>query len=247
MTFYAYIHAKPEAVDASGVFYVGKGFKGRYRPLPARNRYHGFVLAKYGAENILTGKLDCSSEEISFELERGLIKCLKRAGAPLTNMTDGGEGSSGYVMTDEAKAKISAASTENGRRPEIKAARSAHSTKANNERWADPVYKARVSAAMRGKKKTNSDAALQARRENAKKASSPESNALKAAASRARWADPEFKARMAAKKKAAWQNPEQRKAMLAGRSEGIKKSWTNPEVRAKRITSIRAKALQNRD
>lgn len=246
MTFYAYIHVKPEAVDVSGVFYVGKGFKGRHRPLPARNRHHGFVLAKYGAENILTGKLDCSSEEISFELERGLIKCLKRAGAPLTNMTDGGEGSSGYVMTDEAKAKISAHSVVMANDPRIKAIRSAVAIRENAARWSDPEYRVRTAEAMRGKKKTPSAAATQARRENSLK-STPESNALKAAATKARWTDPEFRARMSVKRKAAWADPVKREAMLAGRSEGIKKSWTNPEVRAKRITSIRAQALKNKD
>jgi len=105
--FYAYIHAKPDGTP----FYVGKGNGTRAHRLSGRNSYHARTVAKYGKQNILIGKLDCSSEEISFNLEIGLIKCLKRMGVSLANMTDGGEGPSGRTITDEHKAKISAANT----------------------------------------------------------------------------------------------------------------------------------------
>jgi len=239
MTFYAYVHARPDTTDSSGVFYVGKGVGSRYRPLPARNRHHGFVLDKHGVENILVGKFECSSEEIAFELERGLIKCLRRAGVSLTNMTDGGEGSSGYVMTQEAKDKLAIRAAEVARRPGVAESRSVATTASNNERWADPEYKARTSEAMRGKKKTLSPEALEARRINAKKASTPEANAAKAAASKVRWADPEFRERMAAKKRAAWNDTDKRAAMLAGRSEGIAKSWQDEITRNNRIRGIK--------
>lgn len=119
MSFVAYVHARPDTTDASGIFYVGKGTGKRYAQLANRNRHHQNVVNKYGVENILVGKIECSSEEIAFDLEKGLIKCLRRSGVILTNMTDGGEGSSGYVPTEETKRKTSKALVGIKRKPEF--------------------------------------------------------------------------------------------------------------------------------
>lgn len=101
--FYAYVHAKPNTVDVSGIFYVGKGHGKRCLSKHSRNFHHSNVVNKYGMENILIGKFDCSSEKIAFDLEMGLIKCLRRNGVRLANMTDGGEGTIGRIATEESK------------------------------------------------------------------------------------------------------------------------------------------------
>ena len=101
--FYAYVHARPDTTDASGIFYVGKGKGRRSHDFSARNYHHGNVIGKYGEDVILVGRFDCSSEEFALDLEKGLIKALKRAGVKLTNMTDGGEGISGYSHTEETR------------------------------------------------------------------------------------------------------------------------------------------------
>ena len=113
MTFYAYVNARPTTVDASGIFYVGKGSFRRMHSVSksSGNRHHGNIVAKHGKENILIGGFECSSEDIAFELEKGLIKCLRRMCVSLTNMTDGGEGSSGYSPTKETKEKLRVASS----------------------------------------------------------------------------------------------------------------------------------------
>lgn len=108
-TFFAYMHARPNTEDIHGVFYVGKGKRDRHKDFSHRTPYHKNVVAKYGAENILIGKYECSNEAVAMELEKGLIKCLKRAGVSLTNFTDGGEGLSGHKHTEETKAKMRAA------------------------------------------------------------------------------------------------------------------------------------------
>lgn len=95
--FYAYVHAKPDG----RVFYVGKGKGKRSHELKSRGVYHQRVIDKVGAENVLIGKLACSSEQIAFDLEKGLIRCFRRMGTSLTNATDGGEGTSGYKHTKE--------------------------------------------------------------------------------------------------------------------------------------------------
>lgn len=196
MNYFAYVHAKPKTINSSGIFYVGKGKGKRHLDLMARNRFHGFVTDKHGKSNILIGKIDCSSEEIAFELEKGLIKCLRRAGVDLTNMTDGGDGSSGYVMPQAVKDKMSIAIKEVHKRPGYKAAKREETKRISTERWASDEYRDRVCAAMKGKKKTMSQAGYDARVKNAQKSNTPEANAKKAAASKAMWADPEFRKMM---------------------------------------------------
>lgn len=105
--FYAYVHARPETVDAAGIFYVGKGGKGRSHDFSDRNPYYAHVVNKHGENSILVGRFECSTEEFALELERGLIKTLKRMGVKLTNMTDGGEGVSGYLHTESARKQMS--------------------------------------------------------------------------------------------------------------------------------------------
>ena len=105
--FYAYVHARPDTADASGIFYVGKGKGRRSHDFLARNYHHGNVIGKYGEDIILVGRFDCSSEELALDLEKGLIKALRRAGVKLTNMTEGGEGISGYSHTEEARMLMS--------------------------------------------------------------------------------------------------------------------------------------------
>lgn len=105
--FYAYLHARPSAVDIGGVFYIGKGKGGRAYALKNRNRHHLNVIEKYGRENILIGMLECSSEDIAFALEKGLIRCLRRAGVSLCNQSDGGEGNAGFVPSEDTRALLS--------------------------------------------------------------------------------------------------------------------------------------------
>lgn len=124
--FGAYVHARPDG----RIFYVGKGKEKRARNL-RRNSYHKKVVGKHGAENIRVGFIPCSSEEIAFALEMGIIKCLRRMGVTLTNQTDGGEGCTGLVQTDEAKAKVS---------------------RANKGRKATPEHRAKISRAGMGNK-----------------------------------------------------------------------------------------------
>jgi len=107
--FYAYIHYKPDFTP----FYVGKGRLKRANSLKCRNQYYMATVEKYGVGNILIGKFKCSSETNAFELEVGMIKCLKKAGVKLTNFTDGGEGSSGRVYSLETREKMSVASMGN--------------------------------------------------------------------------------------------------------------------------------------
>ena len=85
---FGYIHCKPDGTP----FYVGKGIARRANSTGKRNSYYNNIVSKYGKYNILKGKIPCSSQKIAFALEEGVIKCFKRMGIELTNMTTGGDG-----------------------------------------------------------------------------------------------------------------------------------------------------------
>lgn len=105
MGYFAYIHCKPDGTP----FYVGKGVRTRYKNFKERSVYHKRVVDKHGADNILIGKLDCSTNDIALQLEVGLIKCLRRMGVRLVNLTDGGEGNVGWKCPEKVKLAVAEA------------------------------------------------------------------------------------------------------------------------------------------
>jgi len=134
MSFYAYIHCKPDGTP----FYVGKGDERRVaKKSRSHNPRHKNVLNKYGEDKILVGKMECSTEEIAFDLERGLIKRLRKMGVDIVNLTEGGDGASGAVRSPETRAKMGRA--QMGNKKALGAVRS-------------PETRAKMSAAKRGNK-----------------------------------------------------------------------------------------------
>lgn len=144
VNYLAYVHARPNTTSADHIFYVGKGSKKRaydLRPSTrSSNKHHANIVKKYGRDNVLVGTIECSSEEIALELERGLIKCLRRMGVDLTNKTDGGEGVSGYVAPDDLRKRLSEIQRKANNLPARKIVQSENS-KAN---WSDPEYISKV-------------------------------------------------------------------------------------------------------
>jgi len=106
MSFYAYLHCKPDGTP----FYVGKGKEPRVKRVNRlHNKNHESIVREFGREQILVGSLECSSESIAYDLERGLIKRLRKMGIDIVNLTEGGGGCGGFKMPDHAKRKISEA------------------------------------------------------------------------------------------------------------------------------------------
>lgn len=93
MSYYGYVHCKPDGTP----FYVGAGGRQRTRVFSRRRDCPPYeeVALQVGKENILVGALECSSPEIAYEFERGLIKLLRLSGVDLCNRTDGGAGVTG--------------------------------------------------------------------------------------------------------------------------------------------------------
>ena len=99
--YYIYTHTRN---DTNEPFYVGKGKGRRCFSLTGRNQYWHRVADKHGYQiKIVADNLD---EELAFLAEAECIDLYKRLGYKLVNMTDGGEGASGYQHTEEHKAKM---------------------------------------------------------------------------------------------------------------------------------------------
>ena len=100
--FYVYEHIK--ATDKS-IFYVGKGSKKRARSKSCRNTYWKNIVNKHGFEvKFIVKNID---EELAFLVEEERIDQLKRLGIKLANLTNGGEGSSGLVLSQAAREAMS--------------------------------------------------------------------------------------------------------------------------------------------
>lgn len=95
--------------DTGEVFYIGKGKGKRCYQTRKRNK---FFLDIYKSHNCHVEIIECDlTEDMAFEKEKYWIKFYReKTNYRLTNQTDGGEGSSGYVMSSSAKNKISVSS-----------------------------------------------------------------------------------------------------------------------------------------
>lgn len=99
--FYTYAHYKPDGK----LFYIGKGAKNRAYDMKMRNVYWKNVVAKYGNPTVEI-LANWKTEEEALDHEKLLISSFKDMGFKLVNLTDGGEGVSGYKHTQEAIQKM---------------------------------------------------------------------------------------------------------------------------------------------
>lgn len=104
--FYTYYHIRN---DIGEVFYVGKG-TGRRAFAAGRNPYWNNIVAKHGHTVHIVAYFEF--EEDAFAHEKELIAELRAAGFNLANMTDGGEGAEGRVVSDETRVKLQNPSPE---------------------------------------------------------------------------------------------------------------------------------------
>jgi NUMOD3 motif len=176
--FYVYVMFRPDGRPC----YVGKGSGERYRLMSRRyNRHLARIIAEAGGK-IESAKVAVHlSESEAHEYERLLIGALgrERFGGILVNDTDGGDGISGYVATDELRAQQSATRKGRKRSPEACAKQSA----ARKGVPHSPEHTAKIAAAHRGMKR------------------SEETKAKLRAAAKIRWAKPEERAKISRAKK----------------------------------------------
>jgi len=134
--FYTYIHRR---LDNGVIFYVGKGWGYRCQDKNNRNKHWKNLTAKYGYAFEIVCRFIAESD--AFAHERQLIAEYRRSGVALVNMTNGGEGQAGRVISIEQRAKISAT---------LKARKLSESTYPANRGPLSFEHKAKISAAKKG-------------------------------------------------------------------------------------------------
>lgn len=126
-----YVHRR---ADDGRIFYVGKGSRNdRASFFSKRNPYWKAVAAKHGVVVEIVAYFE--TDMLACEFERELIAWYGRS--KLTNLTDGGEGSVGVVMSEAAKKKLSV-----------------HAQKPRSDAWVQSIRKARAGGGNGGVVKT---------------------------------------------------------------------------------------------
>jgi hypothetical protein len=105
-SFYVYVIFRPDGSPC----YVGKGKGNRWRRLRRRrNPRLERIIAKGARELPIIKIREGLTEAQAFEVEVALIAAIGRGkNGPLVNMTDGGDGTSGYKRTPEQLARLQA-------------------------------------------------------------------------------------------------------------------------------------------
>jgi hypothetical protein len=100
--FCTYYHSKPDGT----VFYIGIGNKKRPYDFVKRNQYWKNIVLKHGNPQVqIIANWDTAEEAKNHEVL--LISCFKDMGYKLANLTDGGDGCTGYKHTEEHKQNLS--------------------------------------------------------------------------------------------------------------------------------------------
>lgn len=99
--YYVYLHRR---LTDNKPFYIGKGSGGRAYDRQSRNPYWKNTVKKHGL--IVEILFDNLSETDAFQIEKDTILELEYFNCPLTNLTAGGEGSSGLMFSDQQRLNI---------------------------------------------------------------------------------------------------------------------------------------------
>lgn len=106
--YYVYYHY---TLDTNELFYIGKGTGRRAFDKHLRNIYWKRKVDKHGFRVEIVQDNISSDEALIVEIK--MIEFYKNQGIKLTNITDGGEGSRGYLRSLETKSKLSKAAKGN--------------------------------------------------------------------------------------------------------------------------------------
>lgn len=207
-TFCVYEHWRS---DLNVCFYVGKGTRRRAFSLERNDRHDKVVrkLFRIGANvevRIVQGGL---TEMAAFALERERISFWRTKHDHLTNMTDGGDGTSGYTFSPEQREKIRAKALGRKVSEETRQKMSAaHTGQKRSE-----ATKIRMSEAAKISQKKRFE---KEKRDNPEKLLKKMIGMSRKAAS-----DEKVRRRRSQNAKKLWQDPEYRQRCLAARTNSI--------------------------
>lgn len=239
--FYVYVYRDPRPLKKDQPVYVGKGTGDRDLSHWSRGSHNkpfqDFIshLKQRGLVAQCERVFETAIEAEAFAKEIELIALYGRRNTntgTLFNLTDGGEGASGAIRSDEEKAHLRVESLDKWQRPEYRAkvteaqkavqgTPEARAMKSENsaEAWANPeVREKRQAGIKRGR-------------------STAESKAKTSAQAKAQWGDPEY----AAKQTANNQEIANRAEVKAAKAAATKALWANPEWKAKMLAARKKK------
>lgn len=98
--YYTYGHYKANSKE---LFYIGKGKSNRAYEKDSRSKFWNSIVNKNGHTVEIFANWE--SEKDAFLHEKFLIECFRDL-TKLCNLTDGGDGCSGYIWSDEQKEKL---------------------------------------------------------------------------------------------------------------------------------------------
>jgi len=239
--FYVYVYRDPRPLKLGQPVYVGKGTGDRDLSHWSRGSHNkpfqDFIshLKQRNFVAICERVFETENEEEAFAKEMGLIKLYGRRDlktGTLFNLTDGGEGPSGYIKSDAEK--------------EV----DRHGTLIN---WQNPEYRAKVIAGQI--KAQNTPEALESKSINSKKMweaqgstlaksikearNTDESKAKTSAQAKAQWADPEYAAKQTANNKEI----ANREEVKAAKKAAAKALWADPIWKEKMMAARNKKKL----
>lgn len=150
--FYTYVHFRK---DDGRPFYVGKGFGNRYLRKTDRTFYWKNVEKKHGLDAKVMAYWP--TEQEAFEHEKFLILCFKDLGYSLVNMTDGGEGASGWVPSEswrKAKSKSQQHIFLSGGNPMLNEASRKKKSETEKGKTRTKDHRQKISLGLKGNKNT---------------------------------------------------------------------------------------------
>jgi hypothetical protein len=241
--FYVYVYRDPRSSKNNQPVYVGKGTGDRDLSHWSRGSHNkpfqDFIshLKQRGLVATCERVFETENEEEAFAKEMQLIELYGRRDTKtgsLFNRTDGGEGPTGHVRTEEQRAN-------DGR--------------FSKEHWQDPAYRAKVISGQI--KAQNTPKALETKSKNSKALwkqqgdemaksikearNTEESKAKTSAQAKTQWADPDYAAKQTANNKEI-ANREEVKAAKKAASKAL---WADPVWKAK-MMEARAKKKQDK-
>ena len=106
-----YVYADYTMEKVPRIFYVGKGLEDRTKDVIKRNKLWHRISKKYGQKRVIV--LGTKDEQYAFAIEKKMINDHKTFAAIWkkgdgwgANLTEGGEGTSGWIPSEETKRKI---------------------------------------------------------------------------------------------------------------------------------------------
>jgi hypothetical protein len=226
-TYYVYEHCRQ---DNGAVFYVGKGNGNRAIKTKGRNKYWQNVVNKAGGFSVRLIVKDVD-EELAFLAETERVNQYIRLGIKTCNLTAGGEGASGRVITDNFRERMRNHALERMSTPKAKSASSVFM----KSWWALPETKHMMSMKMKAafEDPETRNALSKASR---KRMENPETRKKISDAAKTQWADPEARERLREKAIKRLANPELRKQM----SEAAKIRMSDPSARQRISEALRS-------